>query len=109
MGKVVEELNSNSTLPITIVAECDVLCASCPHNKENKCRKEADSESKVNTREWGVLQRLGLEAGAQIPVAKAWERLKKSLSSRDIVEICRDCEWLELGYCADGLERLETG
>jgi len=109
MGKVVENLRSNSTFPIILVAECDIICTSCPHNKGNKCLKEADSESKVKTRDLEVLHRLGFEAGAQIPAGKAWTRIKERLSFEHIAEICRDCEWLELGYCVEGLERLKQG
>ncbi len=109
MGKVVEELSSDSTLPITFVAECDIICTSCPHNKENKCLKRADSEWKVKNHDLEVLRRLGFEVGAQMSAGKAWARIKTRISVRDISEICRDCEWLKLGYCAEGLERLEVG
>ncbi len=108
MGKVVEELRSNSALPITVIAGCDVICASCPHNRENKCLRNADSERKAKTQDLEVLQRLGFETGAQMPVGKVWTSIKARLSVRDISEICWDCEWRELGYCAAGLERLET-
>ncbi len=109
MGKVVEELSSNSTLPITFISECDVICASCSHNKENKCLKRADSERKVKNQDLEVLRRLGFEVGAQITAGKVWTRIRERLTVKDVAEICPDCEWLELGYCAEGLKRLETG
>ncbi len=109
MGKVVEELRSNAMFPITVIAECDIICASCPHNKENECLKKADSEREVKARDLEVLERLGLEVGTQMPAGKVWERVKERLSSIDIAEICRECEWLGLGYCTEGLKRLGTG
>ena len=109
MRKVVERVRPNSVFPVTVIAERDIICAACPHNKEDKCMKKADSERKVKARDLEVLRRLGLEVGAQIPVAKAWARIKGSLSLKDLAEICRDCEWLALGYCAEGLEGLEVG
>lgn len=109
MGKIAQDLHSNSTFPITLLAECDVICASCPHNKGNKCRKKANSESKVKAKDLEVLRRLGFEVKAQMPAAEAWTRIRERLTSRDIAEICRRCQWLELGYCAEGLERLGTG
>ncbi|MCL0077143.1 DUF1284 domain-containing protein [Dehalococcoidia bacterium] len=105
MRKVVEKLDSNST--ITLVVECDIICSSCPHHKGSKCLKDADSELKVKAQDLEVLMRLGFEAGAQMPVVKAWARIKERLSFNDIAEICRHCEWLELGYCVQGLERLK--
>lgn len=109
MGKVVEELNSNSTFPITIIAGCDIICSSCPHNKNNRCRKKVDSEEKVRAKDLAVLQRLGLEAGTQIMPAEVWGRVKESFSATEIKKICQKCQWLELGYCLEGLERLRTG
>ena len=107
MGKVAKELHLNSTFPITILTERDTICASCPHNKANKCRKKADSELKVRARDWEVLQRLGLETGTQLSAGATWTKVKERLIPDDLVEICQGCEWLELGYCAEGLEGLK--
>ncbi len=109
MGKVVKELDTNATLPITIIAECDVICASCPHNQGNKCLKEADSEAKVKNRDLEVLRRLGFQVGAQMPAAEVWTRIRVKLTLRDVAEICQCCEWLKFGHCAQGLARLRTG
>jgi hypothetical protein len=51
MREVVEKLRFDPTSPITLVDECDIICASCPHNKGGKCLKKADSESKIKTRD----------------------------------------------------------
>lgn len=109
MGKVVEKLHSNSTFPITVVIECDIICASCPHNKGSRCSKEANSESEVKTRDLEVLHRLGFEVGAQVMPNEAWTRIKERITSEDVAALCHDCEWWELGYCIDGLERLKAG
>lgn len=107
MEEVAKRMRFNPTFPITVVAECDIICASCPHNKENKCLKETESELKVKTRDLELLLRLGLEAGTQILADEALMRIKERLSFEDMAEICRDCEWLELGYCVQGLEKLK--
>ncbi len=109
MGEVAKELHLSSTFPITVLAQCDVICVSCPHNKDNKCQKKADSESKAEARDLEVLRRLGFAVGAQMPVEKVWVRIKARLIPEDIVEICQGCEWLELGHCAEGLGRLGIG
>tara|TARA_B100002003_G_C13715496_1_gene358645 strand:- start:102 stop:530 length:429 start_codon:yes stop_codon:yes gene_type:complete len=108
MGKVAEELRVNSTFPITILTECDVICASCPHNKDNKCCKKPYSELKVKARDLEVLRRIGLTTGTHISLDTIWARIKERLTPEDLVLICQGCEWLELGYCAKGLEVLET-
>ena len=107
MGKVAKELHLNSTFPITILTERDTICASCPHNKDNKCRKKPCSELKVKTRDLEVLQRLNLKTGAQISASTIWAKIKERLTLEDIVLICQGCEWLELGYCTEGLEGLK--
>ncbi len=107
MGTVAKELHSNSTFPIIVLAECDVICSSCPHNKGNKCRKKRNSESRVKIKDLEVLRRLGLQVEEQVPVAKACERVGEKVTAKDPAEICSKCEWLELGYCAEGPERLE--
>jgi hypothetical protein len=109
MGKVVEKLHSNSTFPITVVIECDIICASCPHNKGSRCSKEANSESEVKTLDLEVLHRLGFEVGAQMAAGEAWTGIKERITSEDMAELCQDCEWWGLGYCAKGLERLKAG
>ena len=105
MEEVAKKLHTNSTFPIILVAEYDIICALCPHNKESRCLKETGAESKVKIRDLEVLHRLGFEVGAQMPAGKAWARIKEQLTSKDLTEICRDCEWLELGYCIEGLIR----
>ena len=108
MGKVAKELHSNSTLPITVLAECDAICASCPYNRDNQCRKKMGSESRVRKKDLEGLRRLGLVAGEQLPVARAWSRVRGRVTAQDLTEICRECEWLGLGYCAKGLVRLRS-
>jgi hypothetical protein len=109
MGEVVEKLRSNSSFPITVVVGCDIICASCPHNRGSKCLKEVDSESKVKNRDLEVLHRLGFEVGAQMAAGEAWTGIKERITSEDVAALCHDCEWWELGYCAEGLERLKAG
>ena len=109
MGKVVAEFNSGATLPVIVLAVGDVVCTACPHYQENKCHKKADSEMKVRTKDLAVIQRLGLAVGIHIAAGEVRARIKERLSVSDLVQICRDCEWLGLGYCAEGLERLEPG
>ena len=109
MGKVAAELRSDPGFPITLVVGCDAICVSCPHSREGKCRKKANSEVDVPIQDFELLKRLGLEAGSQMLAGAAWQEVKERLTPGDLTEICGDCEWLGLGYCAEGLERLRTG
>lgn len=107
MHAVVKEFRANPVLPIVVVTECDLICGSCPHNKEDRCVKKADSEERIKSKDGDILGRLGFKAGTQTSAGEAWQRVKESISVEDLVEICRKCEWVGLGYCAEGLERLK--
>lgn len=108
MGKVVESFRSDATLPIIVVNEGDIICDSCPHYKDNKCRKKPDSFRKVKTKDTRVLKRLGLKPGSETSAGEAWARVKAQISSGELAELCAKCEWLGLGYCAEGLEKLAS-
>ena len=107
MGKAVEELRFDPTLPITLVVGCDAICADCPHNRNGKCLKEADSEAKVISLDLVLLSKLGFEVGDEVSTSEAWERIKERITSEDMADLCRDCEWWILGYCVQGLERIK--
>lgn len=108
MAKLVGKLRSDSTFPIILVVGCDAICVSCPHNKEGKCLKRADSELKAKALDLELLQRIMFKTGIQMPIDEALRMVKERITSEDMVELCRDCEWWELGYCVDGLERLKS-
>lgn len=108
MGKVVGKLRSDPTFPMSLVVGCDAICAACPHNKEGKCLKRVDSEVKVMSLDLKMLPKLGFEVGAQVSAGEAWQRIKERITSEDMAELCRDCEWRGLGYCVEGLERLKA-
>ncbi len=108
MEEVAGKFRSDATVPITVLAGCDIICAACPHNKGNRCRKKAGSESRVRAKDLAVLRRLGFTPGAEISVGSVWQRIKERLTPGDIAKLCWRCQWRSLGYCAEGLEKLVT-
>lgn len=108
MDAVVKQFRADPALPVTVVTDCDILCASCPHNRDNRCAKKQDSEEKIQTKDADVLDRLGLRADAETTSGEAWQRVKERISLEDLKEMCRKCEWLGLGYCVEGLAKLKT-
>ena len=108
MRSVVEELRSDCTLALTLVAGCDVICAACPHKREGKCLRKTDSEAKSVSLDLKILAKLGFEPGTQVSFCEALERVKERIRSEDMAEFCSDCEWWGLGYCVAGLERLKA-
>lgn len=107
MGKVAEELRSNSTFHITLVVGCDAICESCPHNERGRCRKKKDSDLETRTMDFEMLQMLDLNSESQISIAEALGRIKERITLKDMAEFCHDCEWWKLRYCAEGLMNLK--
>ena len=109
MGKVFKEFHSDTTLPITVVTECDIICDSCPHKRDNTCQKKEGSAPRVKSKDATILKKLGFSAGSETTSGEAWRRVKERITAEDLTAMCRECEWLELGYCQEGLAKLATG
>ncbi len=107
MEEVAKKLRSDFTSFITLVLECDAICAACPHNVEGKCLKSDVSEVEVAAMDTKCLQKLGFKAGDSVSADEVWKRVKERITLEDIKEICRDCEWWELKYCLEGLKKLK--
>lgn len=106
MGKVVEALRTDAPIPMIVVTECDVICDSCPHKKDDKCQKNADSNQKVIAKDSAVLKHLGFDSRTKTTAGEALLRIKQRLSQKDMTEVCQNCEWFGLGYCVEGLAKL---
>ncbi|MBI2830345.1 MAG: DUF1284 domain-containing protein [Chloroflexi bacterium] len=110
LAEIVQKLRSNTSLPITVVTECDVICVSCPHHKEDQCRKKEDSfDRKVRARDAEVLERLSFKPGERTTPQEAWQRVKMKISAAALTEMCQKCEWVGYGYCHEGLAKLAKG
>jgi hypothetical protein len=85
----------------------DAICGACPNLAEAGCTLGGpDHEAHMRAQDEDVLARLGLAAGTAI----SWTDLRALISTRirgqDLVAICTTCPWLELGYCAEGVDAL---
>lgn len=109
MEKVFKEFHSNTTLPITIVTGCDIICDSCPHNRGNECQKKEGSARRVKSKDAMILKKLGFPANTGTTSGEAWRRVKERILPEDLTAMCQRCEWLGLGYCNEGLAELDTG
>lgn len=109
MSQIVAQLRSSPQTLIEITSQPDDLCFPCPFLKEGGCQERGpESEEVVRNRDLAVMARLGLMVGDKITWSGVEERIRSSISPDDLDEICGDCQWLPLGYCADGLKRLKN-
>lgn len=94
MGKMKERLSQGAQ--VTLLAETDDVCASCPNNLEGACA----FQEKVARYDVAVLALCGLQAGQEI----RWEDFAALVRERILApgrreEICGDCQWSKL--CKD--------
>jgi hypothetical protein len=94
LAGILKEIDTNPDLELEIIAECDAICFKCPHNKEDVCKKDVDSEIKVKEMDEWVLRKLELQKGAVCGAGDIIELLHQKLeNTTDIIEICGDCDW----------------
>jgi hypothetical protein len=93
MTQVVENIKSSPDVQIEIISECDAICSHCPHNKEDVCRKNPDSLTRLKNIDAKVFKKLGLRKGEKIKAKDILPIIKTKLKASDIEDICRDCEW----------------
>jgi uncharacterized protein len=108
MNNIVEELRSHHNASVMLVVGPDLICAGCPHHGQGKCLREADSEEKCIALDIKIMEKLGLEPGTLLSSSEARIRLREKITCEDMAELCCDCEWWPLGYCAEGLENLRS-
>ena len=106
MRRVNEDFRNKPDDPIVLVTRCDIICGSCPHVSGGECRKSPDAASRIHDKDAAILKKLGFRADSQTTPAKAWEKVKERFTPGDITAMCGRCQWLELGYCVEGLTKL---
>lgn len=107
MSRIVAQLRSSPQSLIEVVTKPDDICVPCPFLTEGGCRVQGpESEGIVRDRDLVVMARLGLVAGDKVTWPDAVARIRSSICPADLDEICGDCQWLPLGYCQEGLERV---
>ena len=109
MARIADQLRSFPQTVLKIVRQPDDICAPCPFLEEKGCQDEGpNSEKRKRERDKTVMDRLNIKAGDKLSWVEIVERIRPSISPRDLDEICRDCQWLPQGYCAEGLKELTT-
>ena len=93
---------------LRIVDFCDIICAYCPYRNNDKCGKREDSAEKTTRQDQEVANRIGIKIGTELYLQEVWRAARGKIFPTDLYKICEGCEWLDLGYCADGLKKLNN-
>jgi len=93
---------------VRVLATPDVLCATCPHLRGGCTLGGPAHEAHMRAQDLDVLRRLDLEEGQVVPWRDVLARVAQRVRGADLPTICTTCQWLGLGWCADGVERVRT-
>ena len=104
MGAVATELRRNPERLVRVLATPDTFCAVCPHGKDGCTLGGPGHEANIRLQDESVLERLGIEAGVEMPWHSLVRRLAVHIQGIDLGEICTTCPWLPLGWCAEGID-----
>jgi hypothetical protein len=105
--KVKRMVEQHPELDIEVVDSCDVICIACPNMQGGECyRSGLKYNKKVKDIDHRVMEWLCIKPGDRFKAAELYELIKERIKPEDIKEICKGCEWLDLGFCSRGLASL---
>ncbi|MCI0529274.1 MAG: DUF1284 domain-containing protein [Nitrospira sp.] len=79
-----------------------------PHQKIGCTLRGPDFEQHIVSQDRQVLDLLGLRVGQEVTWAEVLQRIGSRARGEMLDGICGDCQWLSLGYCQEGIERLRA-
>jgi hypothetical protein len=107
MASLYRRLLLDPKIPVRVVVEPDAICAACPNLAPSGCRLRGEgSEAGMKEQDQDVMRRLSIAPGEVLSWEEILRRIAASVSPGMLTEICGDCPWLPLGYCAEGIEGL---
>lgn len=102
MRGIVDGIRKNPSIEIEVVDGVDDICSACPHNVENRCNKPGSTVEQLDRE---IVDRLEIDIGRRIEAKILLRLVEKKIRPEELSEICKGCEWLELGFCEEGLRK----
>jgi len=102
MQGIVDRIRENLSIEIELVNGVDDICSKCPHNVENRCSKPG---SNVEEFDREMVGRLEIDMGRKVESKILLNLVEKRVQPEELSAICKGCEWLELGFCEEGLRK----
>lgn len=104
MTAVIHRLNKGEDSNVQLTDKADIICSSCPNNKDGIC----STESKVKGYDKSVLALCGLKTGQIIK----WLDLKeladtKIIKANKLYAVCTHCQWLSI--CQEKCRIIQNG
>jgi len=89
---------------IEVVGITDDICAPCPKRRGTLC----SSQDKITALDYRHARALGLFDGSTLTWGEAKRRIVKRVPPGSLQNLCKGCEWLELGLCEAALSDLHN-
>lgn len=104
--QIVDVLRSphGDTQAIDVVGETDAICQACPEKTGSTCL----SQEKIEGLDRRHGRCLGIAPGDSLTWGEAKEKILKTVSLSVFHEICKGCQWKDLGLCETALLKLHT-
>ena len=102
MQGIVDRIRENPSMEIEVVSGVDDICLKCPHNVENRCSKPGRNVEQFDRE---IVDRLKIDVGRKVESKILLNLVEKRIQSEELSIICKGCEWLELGFCEEGLRK----
>lgn len=86
------EKNPDEILKVTI--QTDSFCFSCPHRRDQLCKKDETAQERMQSLDRKVLEKLEVSERHQAPADELLNFVNKTLRTQeDVKEICGNCQW----------------
>ncbi len=122
MAAVLERLQAAPGTRVRVTVSPDQFCAHCPNlnrlspspsialggqGDDGGCALRGPGfEREVAAQDRSVLDLLGLRAGEEVTWEEVLFRIGSRLRGDQLPDLCGDCQWLPLGTCREGIDRL---
>lgn len=108
MDEIIRKLNNEHDMLIKAVDSVDNICSMCPNNVNGECTEE-EYPGSVKVKDKVILKILGIEVGEVVRYKDVVDKIKENMTEEKMMNICKDCEWFNLGYCLEGIKKLKGG
>lgn len=106
MARLKDMLSGNPETSVKIVDNADEVCSFCPHLDSGSCMRPGLQVEKLDRT---VMAKLGLTAGETGPWSKYIDSVRQKVDPAALSNVCGDCSWIDLGFCAKGIAGLSGG
>lgn len=94
LQKIVTQLREKPDTYIRLIAACDHICSGCPHQVQQHCQMDAESDSRIAAMDSAILTQMQIRPGSAGTIQEMFHKAAQAFPTQEAVkEICKDCQW----------------